>query len=262
MQDNPRTATTSARTEREPVEGEGRVPLAAVLAMVAGLFALAVLVVAVNPLREAVDAALHGDTAGVRKSIHGLGVAGPLIVLAICLVHAVLFYPAEIVDAAAGFVYGFGPGLALVMAGWMLNAVVAYEIGGSVAHPLLLRRFGARRVGRAEGIVERGGVSLLLAIRLIPILPFSLMCYAAGAVRVPRRRYIWTTFVGYLPITVAATYLGSRLEHLHPNDPAVIAAVAVIVVLLFAVPWLSRALRTEESGPRGPENRPVPLGNR
>ena len=84
-------------------------------------------------------------------------------------------------------------------------------------------------------------------MRLIPILPFSLICYAAGAARVPAWRYAWTTFVGYLPITVLATYLGSRLEHLHPTDPAVIAAVCIIIALLFGVRWLSRSLQAEES---------------
>jgi uncharacterized membrane protein YdjX (TVP38/TMEM64 family) len=242
MKDLPPTVTTTAAR----TEPSASVSLAAVLIVIATLAAMALAVLTVDPLREAVDAAVHGDTAGVRESIHGLGLAGPLIVLGICLIHAVLFYPAEIVDAAAGFVYGFAPGLALVMTGWMVNAWVAYAIGGSVAHPLLHRLFGAERFGRAEAMVARGGVTLLLTARLIPILPFSLMCYAAGAARVPPWRYAWTTFVGYLPITVLSTYLGSRLESLHPTDPLVIGAVCVLVGLLFAVRWLSRSLQAEE----------------
>ena len=50
-------------------------------------------------------------------------------------------------------------------------------------------------------MIERGGATLLLAMRLIPILPFSLVSYAAGAARVPAWRFVWTTAVGYLPIT-------------------------------------------------------------
>ena len=216
------------------------------LIAVAALAVVIVAVLTVHPLRSAVDAALHGDTAGVRDSIGGLGVAGPLILLAVCLLHAVLFYPAEIVDAAAGFVYGFGAGMALVMTGWMLNAWASYAIGASVAHALLRRLLGLERFANAEEMVARGGVTLLLAVRLIPILPFSIVCYAAGAARVPPWRYTWTTFVGYLPITILATYLGSRLEHLHPTDPLVIGAACVVILLLFAARWLSRALRASE----------------
>jgi uncharacterized membrane protein YdjX (TVP38/TMEM64 family) len=222
-----------------------RVPLAAVLMTLAAIAALALLVLAVSPLREAVDAALRGDTAEVRESIRDLGIGGPMIVLGLCLIHAFLFYPAEIVDAAAGFVYGFGPGLALVMAGWMLNAWVAYAIGHSLAHPLLQRLMGPVRFRRAEATVARGGVGLLLTIRLIPIVPFSLLSYAAGAARVPLWRYTWTTFVGYLPITAIATYLGSRLEQLHPTHPLVLAAFGLFLLLLLAIRWLSRSIQAE-----------------
>jgi uncharacterized membrane protein YdjX (TVP38/TMEM64 family) len=221
-------------------------PLPAIALTLAGLAVLGIAVLVVDPLREAVDAALRGDTSGVREAIHDLGVGGPLIVLGVCLIHAVLFYPAEIVDAAAGFVYGFWPGLALVMTGWMLNAWVAYAIGHSVAQPFLYRLLGTRRFERAESIVARGGVTLLLTVRLIPILPFSLICYAAGAARVPRWRYTWTTLVGYLPITVLSTYLGSHLEELHPTHPLVLGAIGVLLLLLLAIRWLSRAMRAEE----------------
>ncbi len=188
----------------------------------------------------------------MRDAIRGLGVGGPLIVLGLCMAHAVLFYPAEIVDAAAGLVYGFWPGLALVASGWMLNAWLAYAVGRSLAHPLLLRLLGERRFERTEEIVSGGGAALLITLRLIPILPFSLISYAAGATRVPAWRYTWTTFVGYLPITVLATLLGSRLEELHPTDPLVLGSIAVLIVLMLGVRHLSKAVRAEATRPEAP----------
>ena len=64
---------------------------------------------AVPALHEAVVAAIHGDTAEVRHQIDNLGIGGPLLIVALALIHSVVFYPAEIVNAAAGFVYGFFP---------------------------------------------------------------------------------------------------------------------------------------------------------
>lgn len=222
--------------------GDGRTLLVAVSTTLVGIAGLALIVLLVDPLRDAVGAALRGDTAEVRSSIRDLGIGGPLIVLGLCLVHAVLWYPAEIVDAAAGFVFGFWPALGLVMAGWMLNAWAAYAIGHSIAHPLLNRMLGFERFEGAARMVERGGVTLLLSVRLIPIFPFSVISYAAGAARVPLWRYTWTTAVGYLPITVIATYLGSRLEDLEVTDPLVVGSLVLLVVLLLAVRWFPRAL--------------------
>jgi len=182
--------------------------------------------------------ALRGDTTEVRSRIDDLGVAGPPIVLALCLVHAVLFYPAEIVDAAAGFAYGFFPALALVMAGWLLNGLTAYAIGRTVARPLLHRALGQTRFERAERTVGRGGITLLLSVRLVPFLPFSLVCYAAGAARVPPWRFAWTTALGYLPITAISVYLGTQLEDFSATDPLVLGSAGVLLVGVLATRWI------------------------
>jgi uncharacterized membrane protein YdjX (TVP38/TMEM64 family) len=218
-----------------PAEGSGwRPPLVEIGITLAGIALLAGLVLAIPELRHAFEAALRGDSAEVREELDNLGVAGPLLIVGLALIHAVVFYPAEIVDAAAGFVYGFFPALALVMVGWLLSGFLCYAVGRSVARPLLDRWLGPSRFERAEAMIERGGVTLLIAVRLIPIVPFSLVCYAAGAARVPPWRFAWTTVVGYLPITALSVYFGTRLEGLSLTDPLVLGSAAALLALLFA----------------------------
>jgi uncharacterized membrane protein YdjX (TVP38/TMEM64 family) len=209
-----------------------RPSLAAIAATLAGIALLALMVCAIPELRDAFEAAVRGDSDEVRLQIDDLGVAGPLLILALALIHTVVFYPAEILDAAAGFAYGFFPALALMMFGWLLSGLVCFAVGRSVARPLLDRFFGTARFERIEAAIERGGVTLLLAIRLIPILPFSLVSYAAGAARVPLWRFVWTTTVAYLPITALSVYFGTRLEGLSPTDPLVWGSAAALLALL------------------------------
>jgi uncharacterized membrane protein YdjX (TVP38/TMEM64 family) len=218
----------------------GRPSLLAIAVSVAGIALMALLVWLVDPLGDAVSAALRGDTAEVRSEVRELDFWGPLTILALCLIHSFVFYPAEIVDAAAGFVYGFGPALALVMAGWLLNGLACWAIGRSVARPLLERLLGRERFDRTEAMIERGGISLLLAVRLVPIFPFSVISYAAGAARVPLPRFVWTTAVGYLPITAISVYLGTELESLHPTDPLVLGSIAALLALLVIGRWVAR----------------------
>lgn len=217
-----------------------RVPWREIGITLAGVAALAALVLAVPDLREACGAAIQGDTEEVRREIDSLGVAGPLLILALCLIHSVVFYPAEIVDAAAGFAYGFFPALLLVMVGWLLNGLICWAIGRSVARPLLDRWFGEERFERAERSIERGGPTLLLAMRLIPILPFSIVSYAAGTARVPLWRFLWTTTLGYLPITAISVYFGTKLEGIALTDPLVIGTAAALLGLLLAGHWAMR----------------------
>lgn len=217
-----------------------RPSLAAIAVTLGGIALLALLVLAIPELREAFEAALRGDTAEVRSKVKDLGVAGPLLILGLALIHTVVFYPAEIVDAAAGFAYGFFPALALMMAGWVISGLLCWAVGHRVARPLLDRWFGEERFERVEQAIERGGPTLLLAMRLIPILPFSVVSYAAGAARVPVWRFVWTTALGYLPITAIAVYFGTRLEGLSLTDPLVLGSALALLALLAAGHWVMR----------------------
>jgi uncharacterized membrane protein YdjX (TVP38/TMEM64 family) len=219
----------------------------------AGIAFLAAIVMLVPELRRACEAAIEGNTDEVRTQINGLGVGGPLLIIALTLIHTVIPFPAEIINAAAGFAYGFFPAIALVTVGWMASALLCYAFGRSVARPLLDRWFGAERFERLEGMIERGGVALLLAVRLIPIVPFSLAGYAAGAARVPIWRFLWTTLVGYMPITVLAVYFGTRLEGLSLTDPLVLGSIVVVIVLLAIGHRIVRRQASRESELSGSE---------
>jgi uncharacterized membrane protein YdjX (TVP38/TMEM64 family) len=207
---------------------------------IGGILLLAGLVALIPALRHAAVAAVHGETSEVRQQIKSLGAGGPLIIIGLAIVHSVVPYPAEIVNAAAGFAYGFFGGLGIVAIGWMISALICYWFGTGVARPLLDRWFGAERFAHFERMVERGGVTLLIALRLLPIVPFSLISAAAGAARVPFHRYCWTTAVGFLPITALAVYLGTRLEGIRFTDPAVIGAIVGVLLLLLVANWIIR----------------------
>ena len=216
----------------------GGVPWLEIGLTLVGIALLAGLVLAVPALRHAALAAVHGETSEVRRQIKSLGAGGPLIIIGLAVVHSVIPYPAEIVNAAAGFAYGFFGGLGIVAIGWMISGLICYWFGTGVARPLLERWFGVERFAKVEGMVDRGGVTLLIALRLLPIVPFSLISAAAGAARVPFGRYCWTTAVGFLPITALAVYLGTRLEGIRFTDPAVIGAIVGVFVLLFVAHFI------------------------
>jgi len=235
---------------------KNRLPLTEIAVTLAGIGLLAALAFAIDPLHEAVKAALQGDNAEVREQIDRLGAAGPLLILALTLLHAVVFYPAEIVDAAAGFAFGFFPALLLMTVGWVLSGLICWAVGHRVARPLLDRWFGAERFERAERAIERGGPTLLLAMRLIPILPFSIVSYAAGAARVPAWRFVWTTAVGYLPITAISVYFGTRLEGLSLTDPLVLGSALALLALLAVGHQIARRTGAS-SGRSGSEKLPA-----
>ncbi len=162
------------------------------------------------------------------------------------------------------------------MVGWLANGLVAYWIGRHAARPALYRFVGRQRFDRLERMVEAGGVTLLLGMRLVPVIPFSLFSMAAGAARADLFTFIWTTAVGYLPLTAVFVYLGSRLEELSPTDPVLWLGAAVLIALLVRHPSLPSAGgapspilspsptpdRWRPRSPRGSGSRSAPAGPR
>jgi uncharacterized membrane protein YdjX (TVP38/TMEM64 family) len=219
------------------------------LLVLLALAGAAALVVAVHPLREAVGYVLHGNVHALRAQLHGLGAAGPLLVVGLILAHSVLFFPAEIVNATAGLVYGFAVAFPLVVVSWALSGLIAYALGMVAGRPLALRLMGEERVATAERLIDRGGVAALLLGRLIPFVPYSLVGYVAGAARVPLWRFVWTGLVGILPITAAATYLGHALGDLSASDPLLWLALAVMLGLGALTLVTTRRLRSPSGTP-------------
>ena len=213
------------------------------LLTLAALVAAGLLVWAVDPLHTALSHVIHGDVDALKAQLDSLGVAGALIVVALILLHAVVFFPAEIVNATAGLAFGFVVAFPIVLLSWVLSGLIAYWLGAIAGRPLAVRLAGESRVAVAERLIERSGAPALLLSRLVPFVPFSLVGYLAGAARVPLWRYTWTTFVGVMPITAAATYLGHALDDLSAGDPLLWAAIGVMVLLALLTANAARRLR-------------------
>jgi uncharacterized membrane protein YdjX (TVP38/TMEM64 family) len=211
-----------------------------VAAVIVGLGIIA----AVPWLRHAFLLCLHGNFSGLRSYIKGLGTGGLALLIGLMLMHALIYYPTELVTATTGFVYGWGTGLAVVTGGWLLSALLSYLLGRLLAGPLLRALLGDRYAS-FEGAVQRGGTPLLLGYRLIPVVPFSFMGYAAGAAGINVGTFSWTTVVGFLPLTAAVTYLGSRAQSLSLSDPLVWVAVVLLLGLVLGAHRLDRTRSTD-----------------
>lgn len=212
--------------------------------LVLALLCLLAACLIVKPLRQALSAATSGNIGALRDQLRALGFAGALVLVALVLAHTVVPFPAEIPAAVAGFVFGFAIGLPLMVASFLASALAAYALADWIGRPLARRSVGEARLARMERLVGRGGVPTLLLLRVIPFVPFSLMCFVCGLAQVPLARYSWTTALGMLPQLVLVTLLGSRLAHASLADPLLWAPGAAIVLLVALGPTLLRRLRT------------------
>ena len=198
---------------------------------------------AIHPLRDALSAAAHGHLGALRHQLRATTVAGPLLLVGLVLAHTIVPFPAEIPTAVAGYVYGFAAALPLMSVSFLASALIAYGTARHLGRPVVGRLLGAARLDEGEALVRRGGVRALVGVRLIPFVPFSLVCVVCGLARVPLRRYAWTTVAGMAPQLILVSLFATRLQHPRLSDPLLWSAAAGFLLLVLIGPPLLRRMR-------------------
>ena len=215
------------------------ITVVATLVLAAGLFAI-------EPVRDAVSATARGDLGLLREELDSLGAVAALVLIAIALVHVVVPFPAEFPTAAAGFALGFGLAFPLMVVAWTLSSLAAFALARVLGAPVLERLAGRERMEAADRLVARGGWGMLLVARLVPLIPYNVVSFAAGATRVPLLRFTWTTAAGIAPLTALTALLGERLQSPSLEDPWMWLVLAGVLGLLALARPFGRHLRRHQ----------------
>jgi uncharacterized membrane protein YdjX (TVP38/TMEM64 family) len=183
---------------------------ASLIIRLAGLALLAIAGVAILiflPVRSYLDLFLEW--------VRGMGVWGPLFVVAVYILTTILFVPGSLVTLGAGFVFGVVLGTITVSVGSTLGASAAFLIGRTLAREWVQDRIARRpRFQTLDEAVKRRGFTIVLPVRLSPVFPFNVLNYALGLTQVSFRDYVLASWIGMLPATVMYVYLGSTLKGL------------------------------------------------
>jgi len=165
----------------------------------------------------------------------------PPLVATVYVVASLLMFPNTVLSL--GVILALGPleGAAYAFGGSLSAALAGYAIG----------RRGGKRVEklhfhgleRISAQLRRGGFVQVLALRLLPIAPFTATNVLAGAARVRVLPFMAATLVGIAPYIVTFALFGRQARRLlsDPTPTDVAITVAIAAVATFAL-WHARAL--------------------
>ncbi len=166
---------------------------------------------------------------------------GPLLYILFYTLRPLVFFPSTLLTGVGGYLYGPLWGTLYTLVGANLSATVAYLVG---------RFFGADlpgmdpgksgRMARYVQALRDNGFEAVLVMRLI-YLPYDLVNYLAGLVRVPWIHFALGTLLGILPGSLTFVLLGSAF-----NASSTAQRVALGLFSLFTLAvglGISRALR-------------------
>jgi uncharacterized membrane protein YdjX (TVP38/TMEM64 family) len=146
---------------------------------------------------------LDGDWLGAE--LQRAGAWAPAVFVICYALATSLLLPATPLNLLAGAVFGPIAGILLTSAGALVGAVADFALARSVG-----RRGAADRLTQKWPTIgnelRKGGAWYVFAMRLLPVIPYGVVSYAAGVSPIRFRDYFWSslpgTMLGILPFVL------------------------------------------------------------
>lgn len=144
----------------------------------------------------------------LRAWVDMAGWAGPVLYALLYAILALTPAPASLLGVAGGVLFGLPLGLAVVHTGAMLGAAICFAAARQLGRDTVVR-LGGGRVARIDAFVRRRGLLAVIALRLVPLLPFTALNLTCGLTAVRWRDYLLGTALGILPAATAFVTIGA-----------------------------------------------------
>jgi uncharacterized membrane protein YdjX (TVP38/TMEM64 family) len=149
---------------------------------------------------------LFSDRERIQSVISNAGLLAPMVYVVLLVVQAVLApLPAPALAMGAGYSFGIYQGFLLTWFGALLGGVISFWISRWLGRDFVA---GSERMQRLDRYVEEHGTITIFILRLLPLVSFDAISYAAGLSSISFWRFFVATALGMLPGTLAFVYLG------------------------------------------------------
>jgi uncharacterized membrane protein YdjX (TVP38/TMEM64 family) len=125
--------------------------------------------------------------------------------------HSFVPLPSEFIAIANGMVFGVVIGTIITWIGAMLGAVLAFALARWLGRWFVQAILPSRYTAAIDEWTQEQGTPILLISRLLPVVSFNLINYAAGLTSVSWWTFLWTTGLGITPLTFLMVFAGEQM---------------------------------------------------
>ena len=173
---------------------------------------------------------------------------GPIVFIGLYILRPLVLFSALVLSIVAGALFGPVWGIVYTIIGSNAGASLAYFVGGLLGQDVIETETDgeAKGMGRYVKRMRENIFETVLTMRLVGV-PYDLVSYLAGFLKVNFWAFLAATALGALPGTVAIVLFGASVG-LEGGQPSLDWRVLVASVVIFAVSiGASRLLKRRES---------------
>jgi uncharacterized membrane protein YdjX (TVP38/TMEM64 family) len=149
---------------------------------------------------------VFSDRERLQGMLRGAGALAPLVFVALLVVQAVIApLPAPALAIVGGYGFGVVEGFLLTWLGCLIGGVISFGISRRLGRSFVAE---SPRAVRLDHFMEDHGAILIFVLRLIPLVSFDAISYAAGLSSIRFRAFLLATALGMVPGTFAFVFVG------------------------------------------------------
>ncbi|WP_188117606.1 TVP38/TMEM64 family protein [Campylobacter concisus] len=168
----------------------------------------------------------------------------PMIYVLCFAILPIFLFPVPVLAVVAGAVFGLFAGSLYTIIGAMINSVLMFYIARFLGFRAVSDFTQNSKSKILKTLGEPGGkFSLILILRLMPLVPYNALNYACGLMNVSLREYVVATFVGIVPATFIMVNLGEKALDMRSNG--FIIACVLMAALVVLSSWGAKKIRAK-----------------
>ncbi len=178
-------------------------------------------------------------------SYYGLSVMIYIAVYTVVISCAIpAFAPLTIVG---GFLFGILPAVLYSAISATLGSVVYFLLARYVLTNTVRRKYGYRLAKFNDRLKSHGVASYLLMVQFLTVVPYFIINTLSALADVPLWTFLWTTFIGSMPLLFVYAYSGRQLSTIGSVrdifSPQIILMFIILILFAF-LPMIIKRLRT------------------
>ena len=175
------------------------------------------------------------------------GFWGPFIYVGLYVIRPLILFPSTVLTVLGGFIFGPGLGVAYTILASNLSSALAYLVGRFFGQGLLTEDQQAGWIGRYTTRMRANSFETVLIMRFI-FLPYDLVTYLAGFLRIRFLPFILATALGSIPGTLAFVGFGASIERFDGTLPTLNPATLALSIMILGISLLLARLFKQREG--------------
>ena len=249
MKQDPQRTHRRNEEDRAPAKGKGsafarmdKITLIKFGGLLAFFPLLVVVCVAIAPLIKEITE--PGGLQRVTQEVRNAGPAGVLVLFGMQLLQVIVaFIPGEVVQVAAGMMYGTWGGAAIILAGCVVSSSAIFFIVHKLGAPFVRAMIPRKAMEKLEAFEQTDKLGIMVFVLfLIPGIPKDVVTYLVPLTTMPLSKFVVLANVGRIPGVIASTMAADGLiqgDYLK----SVILFTACAIVAVIAIVSYEKILR-------------------